>query len=293
MHLFLKAIGFSNLQELDDKDRLLKDVLVHYDFKKVVETEQGHLFAEISREFAPNVGVTIFGEYDRENLFHMEYYYPYFHGAQVTSYDHIGIERHLRTTSFAVACDDIRVGTTLIFYLTNGGEYLDMQAKQLPLPETSAVAISALAESGAILLPVIKDQKMARIDSKNLEKRNTLFAAAQNGDEEAIENLTMEDIDAYSMISRRIQKEDVYTIVDSYLIPYGLECDLYNMMGDITDVNRVRNMATGETLVQLGLNCNDIPLDVCINEKDLLGEPEVGRRFKGIVWLQGNVFFDS
>ena len=96
----------------------------------------------------------------------------------------------------------------------------------------------------------------------------------------------------YSMISRRIQHEDIYTIVDSYLIPYGLECDLYNIMGDITDVNTVKNVSSGETVIQLGLNCNDIPLDVCINEKDLMGEPAVGRRFKGIVWLQGSVLFE-
>jgi hypothetical protein len=29
--------------------------------------------------------------------------------------------------------------------------------------------------------------------------------------------------------------------------------------------------------------------DLTINEKDLLGEPEVGRRFKGNVWMQGTV----
>ena len=291
MHRFLRSVGFSGLTELEEQDRLVKEVLTRHDYKKVVETEEGHLFAEISREFAPDIGITICGEYDRDNLFRMEYYYPFFRSAQVTSYDHVGIEQHMRTTSFAVACDDIRVGTTLIFYLTNAGEYLESVARRVPMKKTSAVALSALADSGSILLPVIKDQKTDRTDGKRLEQRNSLFAAAQKGDEEAIESLTMEDIDAYSMISRRIQHEDVYTIVDSYVIPYGLECDLYNIMGDITDVNTVRNAMSGETVIQMGLNCNDIPMDVCINEKDLLGEPAVGRRFKGIVWLQGNVNF--
>ena len=30
-------------------------------------------------------------------------------------------------------------------------------------------------------------------------------------------------------------------------------------------------------------------MDVCINEKDLLGEPKEGRRFKGVIWLQGRL----
>lgn len=292
MHQFLKAVGFGGMSEIEEQDRLLQDVLLNHDYKKVVETEDGHLFAEMSKEYAPDIGIAVCGEYDRENLFRMEYYYPYFRSAQVTSYDHIGIEQHLRTTSFAVACDDIRVGTTVIFYLTNAAEYLEAVAKKIPPRKTSSVALSALADTGTILLPVIKDQKTQKADVKKLEQRNSLFAAAQKGDEEAIESLTMEDIDAYSMISRRIQHEDIYTIVDSYLIPYGLECDLYNIMGDITDVNTVRNVSSGETVIQLGLNCNDIPLDVCINEKDLMGEPAVGRRFKGIVWLQGSVLFE-
>ena len=35
------------------------------------------------------------------------------------------------------------------------------------------------------------------------------------------------------------------------------------------------------------LSCNEIAFDVCINQKDLMGEPEVGRRFKGNIWMQG------
>ena len=292
MHQFLKTIGFSNTTELEDQDRLLHDVLTHYDARTVVETPSGHRFVEFSREYASGIGITACGEYDKDNLFRMEYYYPFCRGTQTTSYDNIGIEQHMRTTSFAVACDDIRVGTTLIFHLTNAAEYIDALTKKVPPQRTSAITLSALADTGSILLPVLKEQKMARIDSKNLEKRNSLLEAAQKGDEDAIENLTKQDIDAYAMISRRIQHEDVYSIVDSYLIPYGLECDLYNIMGDITSCRMLRNNITDETLYQLGLNCNDIPLDVLVNRDDLMGEPEVGRRFKGSVWMQGSVAFN-
>ena len=43
----------------------------------------------------------------------------------------------------------------------------------------------------------------------------------------------------------------------------------------------------GRNVLELGLVCNDVPIDICINEKDLFGVPEVGRRFKGQIWLQG------
>ena len=39
------------------------------------------------------------------------------------------------------------------------------------------------------------------------------------------------------------------------------------------------------------LNCNDMIFDMCINQDDLYGEPAVGRRFKGIIWMQGYINF--
>ena len=116
-----------------------------------------------------------------------------------------------------------------------------------------------------------------------------LVREARSGDEEAIENLTMEDIDTYSMISKRIQTEDVFSIVDSYFMPYGIECDQYNVMGEIMDCSSFRNTYTGEEVFQMTLSCNDMQFDVCINVKDMLGEPAIGRRFKGIIWLQGQL----
>ena len=40
------------------------------------------------------------------------------------------------------------------------------------------------------------------------------------------------------------------------------------------------------------LECNDMYVDICVNAKDLLGVPEIGRRFKGNIWLQGQLNFD-
>ena len=129
---------------------------------------------------------------------------------------------------------------------------------------------------------------MERELSKN---RTNLIAAARNGDEEAMESLTMEDMDTYSMISQRIVTDDVLTIVDSYFIPYGIECDQYNVLGEILDIMKFKNILTGEEICQMTIESNDIQFDICINSKDLLGEPAVGRRFKGTIWLQGQLHY--
>ncbi len=115
--------------------------------------------------------------------------------------------------------------------------------------------------------------------------------AARNGDENAMENLTVEDMDIYNEISKRALNEDIYSIIDNCFMPFGFGTDIYSIIADITDYDRVRNEITGEYIYKLSLMCNQVDIDVCINESDLTGTPEIGRRFKGIVWLQGNVSF--
>ena len=101
----------------------------------------------------------------------------------------------------------------------------------------------------------------------------------------------MEDMDTYSMISRRIANEDIFSIVDSYFMPYGMECDRYNVMGEIEELVETKNELTGEKLYQMTISCNELQFDICMNKQDLMGEPQVGRRFKGVIWLQGNLNF--
>ncbi len=262
MHAYLKTIGFSKIKTTKELQEILRDVVENYDRKKIVETEEHHLFAEFSKEYAYDCGITVCGEIDENNRFQMEYYYPYFEGGQISSYEEVSVERHVDKESFAGACDDMRLGITMIFYLTHAAE-------------------------GTILLPIQKDPEQVEKERRSTQQKNSLISAARNGDEDAMESLTMDDIDTYAMISQRLTKEDVFSIVDSFFMPSGLECDQYSVMGEITEMNTTKNAVTGERVYELGLVCNDVPIDICINEKDLFGVPEVGRRFKGQIWLQG------
>ena len=123
--------------------------------------------------------------------------------------------------------------------------------------------------------------------------RNQLIDAARKGDEDAIESLTLEDMDTYTAISRKILTEDVFSLVDTYFMPYGVECDQYSVMGEILDIALRVNRVTGEEIYVMRLSSNDLQFDICINKQDLYGEPQIGRRFKGIVWLQGYINYPA
>ncbi|MCI9546962.1 MAG: DUF3881 family protein [Lachnospiraceae bacterium] len=291
MHKFLRAVGFSCVDKRRELEEILDDVICSYDEKIVAESNQECLFAEFSKNYGYDCGITVCGEYDEDNQFHIAYYFPFFRGTGITTQEHLVIEQHASKRSYAGICDDIRIGVTLIFYIQNAGEYLTNKRRKDILSENLPVSLSGLASEGKILLPVQKNKEQVRIEKEATQNRNHLIAEARKGDEEAMENLTIDDIDTYSMISKRIETEDIFTIVDSYFMPYGIECDQYNIMGEITDYMDFQNTLTGDTVCHLTVECNDLQFDICINKKDLLGEPEKGRRFKGIIWLQGEIYF--
>lgn len=292
MHSYLKSIGFSDIEDKKQLDAVIKDVIENYDEKIVVEDRNGHLFTELSKMYGCDFGITVCGEYDEESHFEMEYYFPYFRGTGITMQEEVTIEKHAGKESYAGACDDIRIGVTVIFYLQNAGEYLTQRSRGNISGGVYNVTLSGLAKKGTILLPVMQLDEEEQQKKNDAADRGRLIAAARNGDEEAMESLTIEDMDTYSMISQRVQNEDIYSIVDTYFIPYGMECDLYNIMGQILEVNKVRNTHTGDGIYEMRILCNNLEMDICINENDLLGIPQAGRRFKGIVWLQGYVEFD-
>lgn len=290
MHSYLRSIGFSGLKKTELK-KILDDVVTHYDEKTTAETPSGHLFAEFSRNYGCDCGITVCGEYDDDQEFQMEYYYPFFRGTGITTQESVAVEQHSDKESFAGACDDLRIGVTLIFYLQRAAEYLNASQKGLLNAQGQPVTLTGLAREGMIVLPIRKDGRQTKENAEISTTRSRLIAAARNGDEEAMESLTMEDIDTYTMVSRRIQTEDVLSIVDSYFMPYGMECDQYNVMGEIVDFFQFPNIISGEKIYQLTVVSNEMQFDICVNAKDLTGEPAVGRRFKGIIWLQGQLHF--
>ena len=85
--------------------------------------------------------------------------------------------------------------------------------------------------------------------------------------------------------------EDVFSIVDSYFMPYGIECDQYSVLGEIMDMELQENTYTQEEIYILTVSANTMTFDICINKKDIMGEPAVGRRFKGVIWMQGKINF--
>ena len=287
MHKFLRAVGLSDIKK-EELEKICKDIEEKPDTIKVAEDSEGNEFAELCHQFGDFFGLTLRGTYREDDTFEMDYYYPYVFGTSITTNEQIDVEKHAEKESYAGVCDEVNLGVTLIFYIQNVADYLAETNRNLSKIHYGAM-LAGLSTEGKILCPVVERKKNDVPAIQKNDRHNQLIAQAREGDEDAIESLTLEDMDTYALLSQRVMKEDIFSIVKSTFMPFGIESDQYTVLGEIIDCVTMENKLTHEKLYGMKLLCNNIQFDVCINEKDLLGEPAIGRRFRGNVWMQGNL----
>lgn len=293
LNKYLRAIGFTDLPKRKQIMDLIRNGVQEPVYRAYTtdDDDDDSLLAEFEIETGNGFGIAVCGQFNENDEFFPDYYYPYLDSDVVSTSEELSVESRVDNYTFAGVCDDMRVGVTLIFRLRNNVEYLkNTHTSFLPLDHTSA-SLTALSLEGTVMLPIYKTPDDLQ-QKKNTEiKRRRLMNAAKGGDEDAMKDLTVSDMDLYANLLAHIQYEDIYSLVESYFMPYGAECDLYSVMGDITAVEPRLNRITGEVVEVLSLDCNGLPVDVAINRKDLYGDPQPGRRFKGVIWLQGKIIF--
>lgn len=308
MHLFSKAVGLEAITSRPAMSTILNEIVNDaIENDKIIynpedqNLQDGFYEAQINKSLLKDSsdplldrgGITIRGLYHPgEKIFTQLFYFPYVNGQQPQFNIDVIVERQTDKEAYMVHCNEPKREISPIFFLKNILVYLTKSKGQKKLEE-KWVLLSGLSTEGKIILPVKKtDAEIEHcIAARNL--RNELVDKALKGDQEAIDDLTLEDYDTIASICKRIRHEDVYTIVDSTMVPAGMECDMYSVVGNILMVDLMKNELTGEEVYYLGLECNDVYFDLAINKESLFGLPIVGCRFIGKVWLQGDLCYEN
>ena len=202
----------------------------------IVSNKPGEDFCELKKEYGQSMGIALCGGLDDREYFDPYYYFPYFEGSGISTYADIAVERKIEKEQYLGMCEDSKIGISLIFTLQNGVEYMREKQAGLAKDVQTSVTFSGLAQGGMILLPVNKNEQQILNEKRASDTRKELMNAARKGDQAAIETLTFDDMDLYSKVSKRLANEDVFSIVDTYFMPFGAECDMYSIMGEILAV---------------------------------------------------------
>ncbi len=290
MHKFLRSIGFSGVKTEQDAEVYLNRAVNEKNRLAFLSLGEGELLEEYCMQVAPSMGLLVVGRRDSQGVFHREYYFPYVRSFDGTMTEEGSVERHAERETYEGILEDFRSGITLIFYLCNSVEMRNIRQSQIPVRIRQAF-LTGLATEGKIIFPAEKQEEDEEGFQRRMREQKALYEAARHGDEDAIETLTETDMNLMSEASSRIEREDLYTVIESTFMPTGVECDQYSILGEITGIRVKTNVYTHENVVDLRLRCNDTIFHVCINEADLVGVPAVGRRFKGQIWMQGFMEF--
>lgn len=291
MHEYLEAIGFSGLETRKQLKSLLSDVQESYDYEESRASVHDIDFCEYRKQYGENIGLSIFGGLDEYGEFETEYYVPYFQGKGITSYADITVEKHIEKEMYVGICEEPKIGINLIFYLQNLMEYKQKKLLGAIKKKSATVTLSGLAKEGLILFPIEKTEVEEKSGMEESRNRMMLLSAARDGDKKAIETLNLENMKLYSQITKKLETEDILSLVDTCFMPYGIECDCYSIVGIILEIQETANELTEEELYIFTLDVNELIFDVCIPKHKVFGEPAVGRRFKGNIWLQGRINF--
>jgi hypothetical protein len=244
---------------------------------------------QLDKDFGDGFGISLVGEMDIENSVSIEYYFPYVRCHSITEQERIYVEKHGDKNSYAGVSEDYNLGMTLIFFATNVAEYERYKWTNISSSYINKTYLSALSNKGKIILDINKSKVPAMNNRDDNINRTHLIEAARQGDSEALESLTLDDMDIYSQINKRIRQEDILSIVETNFMPYGIETEHYSIIGNILECELKKNNYSNEEIYIMKILTNDVIMNVAINKKDLLGEPAPGRRFKGEIWLQGKL----
>lgn len=294
MNKYLRAIGFTDPPKRKEiYDLIARGISDHPAYRAFTsnEEEENTLLAQYDIETGHDFGIQVCGQFDEDDQFFPEYYFPYLTPSAVSSTEELSVDEKVDGNAFIGIVDDLRLGMVLMFRIQNGIEYLkNLHTSFAPLENTS-VSLSALCLEGTVLMPVYKSAQDRQNQAEYKKRKRRLMNAARSGDEDAVRELSFDEMDQYSSLVTLIPESDVFSLVDNYFMPTGAECELYSVLGEIRDCKKARNKITRELIYILTLDCNDLKLRVAINEKDLYGEPGKGRRFRGDLWLQGKINF--
>ncbi|MDO5154338.1 MAG: DUF3881 family protein [Eubacteriales bacterium] len=294
MHRYLRAIGFSKIRTKSEQNKLVNAAFHDFSTKQEISVGVDTNLVQINRFFGNNIGISIIGEMDLDEHFTLDHAFPFCSGLHTTVHPEIQIEEHSNQESYSGVSDDYDLGITLIYSLTNIVDYVKCKWTNQFYKVPSKLRFGALSTEGKILCGVHLDHLVHPYDTQPISNaaRKKLIAKAKNGDMDALEDLTLDDMDTYSLITKRIKDEDLLTVVETYFMPYGIDNEQYSILGIIKNIDKITNEISKELVYNLTILCNNILLNVVINSVDLEGEPAIGRRFKGIIWLQAKVEFE-
>lgn len=292
----ITAIGFSEMDKKYTVEQLVGEILEKPTQQQASKNKNKDIVAEYIKEYGKDtyvmVRIVVRGQEKgkEEAKIEVEQCEPYLNARYTINVEDLSVEEIDNEYNFYAIAEEKETGIQFIFWLQNVIEYTEALAQR---QNFNQVKIAALAMEGTIVLPVEQNAEDEALQKEEKEKIKVMIQKAREGDEEARAQLEEEEKEMDDELKERMYEEDFLTIMGGYFIPTTLIDANYAILGEIKAMETRTNIKTGEEMYLFTLDVNDMPLEVMINKKNLVGYPTVGMRFMGTGWLQGTIIVDN
>lgn len=285
----ISAVGFSGIEDEDGLEVIVNEILDKPTMQVATRRPNKDILAEYFKEFADDTYIMVrvaVRSGQKQSKVEIEQCEPCVIPRNAIDVEELTIECIDEDFTYYVICEEKETGMQFIFWLQNVVEYMQVMDKSKTF---SKVKIAGLAMEGTIILPIERDDHDEAFDKEEREKLKVMIQRAREGDEEARAQLEQEEKDLDDQLKERMAEEDFLSIMSGYFVPTTLVDATYAVLGEIKAISEKKNSKTGEELYLFTLEVNDMPLEVLINKKHLVGHPTIGMRFMGTCWLQGTI----
>ncbi len=292
MNKNMSAIG---LKTIEKKRKIISDIV-----KSIAQTpdssfsrrnKDGNIVVEQYGYIGEDYGIVVYGTRMENDEVKIRRWNTFAVSGETMQLSSIQFERVSNGEVYAY-CEDDKTGHEFEFRLNNIIDYdILMSKSKIDMLAAAKANISGLCRIGNILFPVEKNSEYAKIREAEIETRRDLIKRFKSGDESAEKKLFDHTLEMAETVRERLKNEDILSVFEGYLLPYGEDDACFAILGDIKSVKKITNKITFENIYSLDLDVTGISLNVLINESDVVGMPMDGMRFMGICDLQGSISF--
>lgn len=287
MNNYLRAIGFSKTKSLQQLEQLRHEVRINPDHRTIAGKSLRQSAVQLDKSFGDGgIGMSIVGEMNSEGQFFEEHYFPYVAPGNYVFHDELIVEDHPTMNAYLGVIDNVNL--SVIFFIQNIA-YVNGLLWNDRLPLKMNIALSGLSTEGTILLPQLKTREERSYELMKRRQEQIHIRNFRAGKTEDLDYFLENDQEQRNIQENRLSSEDILSIVESSIIPFSTESNVFDLIGTIISVNETKNSRSGEEIYLLDIECIYYVIRIAINKKDLMGEPSPGRRFRGITLLQGAV----
>ncbi|MBN2222533.1 MAG: DUF3881 family protein, partial [Vallitaleaceae bacterium] len=285
MMLYIKALGFSQYDTKEKAEELVNLVIDAPTNRYLTEGDHEEIKVEYYKSFGKDFGLVVRGEIDQKKELVIHTVLPYAKGRTLIDTHEVEVIANDERHSYSGFCEESKSGTPISFFLQNLVDYFDVDEERNVY--INGIKLSLFAVEGTVILPIDKDEEDESIEIAEQMIREELLNQAREGNEEAIDALEEEAMEASRILKERLKSEDLLTILEGFFMPVGEDEDIYSVLGTIIEAKKLVNRYTKESVWRIKLRCMTLVLDVYINDIDFVGKASKGMRFKGTCWVHG------